>query len=65
MGVEGLTYKQDGKDYNRWLGYARSKTANVLFAVALAKRMEKLGGAAYSLTPGGMFLNTIACKIEY
>lgn len=43
---------QDGKTYHGWVGYGRSKLANVHFSLALAKRAEKLGVASYSVHPG-------------
>ncbi|KAH7377891.1 hypothetical protein BKA66DRAFT_588524 [Pyrenochaeta sp. MPI-SDFR-AT-0127] len=42
----------DGKTYNAWEAYGQSKTANILFAVALAKKLEKKGIKSYSLHPG-------------
>ena len=43
---------QDGKEYDPWLGYGQSKTANVLFAGSLADRLEDSGGQAFSAHPG-------------
>ncbi|OTA98189.1 hypothetical protein M426DRAFT_17671 [Hypoxylon sp. CI-4A] len=42
----------DGKTYNGWIGYARSKIANIHFSVALAKRVKKLGIAVFAVDPG-------------
>ncbi|CAI7619453.1 unnamed protein product [Penicillium pancosmium] len=42
----------DGKTYNAWEAYGQSKTANILFAVALAEKLEKKGIKSYSLHPG-------------
>jgi NAD(P)-dependent dehydrogenase (short-subunit alcohol dehydrogenase family) len=42
------------RDYDPWLAYGQSKTANVLFAVALDKRGEAHGIRAFSLHPGGI-----------
>lgn len=42
----------DGKTYNAWTAYGQSKTANILFAVASARKLEKLGIKSYSLHPG-------------
>lgn len=39
--------------YDPFVAYAQSKTANVLFAVALAERMKEKGVVALSLNPGG------------
>jgi NAD(P)-dependent dehydrogenase (short-subunit alcohol dehydrogenase family) len=48
-----MSYIQDGENYNKWLSYGQSKTANNLFAISLA---EKLGAkhklSAFSVNPG-------------
>lgn len=41
--------------YDKWIAYGQSKTANALFAVGLAKRLEATGGQAFSVHPGGIF----------
>lgn len=41
-------------EYNKWLSYGQSKTANALFAVALNKRMASFGGKSFSVHPGGI-----------
>lgn len=43
---------QDGKAYNPWVAYGRSKGANILFSVALAKRFLHSDCAAFSVNPG-------------
>lgn len=43
--------EQGGKTYNPWKAYAQSKTANILFSVALAER----GLTAFSCDPGRRF----------
>jgi NAD(P)-dependent dehydrogenase (short-subunit alcohol dehydrogenase family) len=40
------------RDYSPWLGYGQSKTANILFAVALDARGADDGIRAFSLHPG-------------
>ncbi len=45
------------KDYNKWLAYAQSKTANILFAKQLNKLYAAEGIQAYSLHPGGILTN--------
>ncbi len=40
--------------YDPWVGYGQSKTANVLFAVALDARAAERGIHAYSLHPGAI-----------
>ncbi|MDO9486608.1 MAG: SDR family NAD(P)-dependent oxidoreductase [Actinomycetota bacterium] len=41
-------------EYDPWLAYGRSKTANVLFAVALDHRLRDQGIRATALHPGGI-----------
>jgi len=40
------------RDYDRWAAYGQSKTANILFAVALDERGKADGVRAFSLHPG-------------
>jgi NAD(P)-dependent dehydrogenase (short-subunit alcohol dehydrogenase family) len=47
------------RPYDRWLAYGQSKSANVLFAVALDKRGEPHGIRAFSLHPGGIITDLI------
>ncbi len=44
----------DNEDYDKWQAYGQAKTANALFANALARRLAPMGGTAYSLVPGGI-----------
>ena len=41
--------------YDKWQAYGQAKTANALFANALARRLEPSGGQAFSVHPGGIF----------
>jgi NAD(P)-dependent dehydrogenase (short-subunit alcohol dehydrogenase family) len=41
-------------EYEPWVAYGRSKTANALFAVELDRRLAARGAHAYSLHPGGI-----------
>lgn len=43
---------ENGKSYEKWTGYANSKTANALFAVELAKRLGEKDVQAFSVHPG-------------
>ncbi|KAF9004296.1 hypothetical protein BDQ17DRAFT_1354894 [Cyathus striatus] len=44
---------KDGEVYNKWEGYGQSKTANILFAIGLNKRLgETKGIQSYSVHPG-------------
>jgi len=42
------------REYNRWTAYGQSKTANILFALALDQRGQAEGVRAFSLHPGGI-----------
>ncbi|MDO8211608.1 SDR family NAD(P)-dependent oxidoreductase [Conexibacter sp. CPCC 206217] len=42
------------RDYDPWLGYGQSKTANILFALALDQRGEADGIRGFSLHPGSI-----------
>ncbi|CAF0981981.1 unnamed protein product [Didymodactylos carnosus] len=42
------------KHYDKWLAYAQSKSANILFAKQFNKLYAKEGVVAYSLHPGGI-----------
>jgi NAD(P)-dependent dehydrogenase (short-subunit alcohol dehydrogenase family) len=41
--------------YDKWQAYGQAKTANALFANALSRRLQPLGGLAFSVHPGGIF----------
>ena len=45
------------RDYDRWQAYGHSKTANILFSVALEQRLAGRGIHAYALHPGGIHTN--------
>ena len=47
----------ESRDYDKWISYGQSKTANVLFAVGLENRLADKGIHAYSLHPGGIMTN--------
>lgn len=40
------------REYNPWISYGQSKTANALFAVELDRRLRGRGAAAYAVHPG-------------
>ena len=42
------------REYNPWSAYGQSKTANILFAVALDERWRKDGVRAFSVHPGAI-----------
>ncbi|KAF2193657.1 short-chain dehydrogenase [Zopfia rhizophila CBS 207.26] len=41
-----------GKEYDPWTGYGQAKTANILFAFGLAKRLKSCGVTATAIHPG-------------
>ena len=43
---------QDGKTYKQWVAYGQSKTANILFSKALARKLGSKGLLTFSLHPG-------------
>jgi NAD(P)-dependent dehydrogenase (short-subunit alcohol dehydrogenase family) len=44
----------DEREYDKWASYGQSKTANVLFAFELDRRLKGSGVSAFSLHPGGI-----------
>ncbi|CAF2598086.1 unnamed protein product [Rotaria sp. Silwood2] len=47
------------KNYDKWLAYAQSKTANILFAKQFNKLYSSEGIQAYALHPGGILTNLV------
>lgn len=45
------------REYDPWISYGQSKTANVLFSVGLEKRYADKGIHAYAVHPGGIQTN--------
>jgi len=43
--------------YDKWEAYGQSKTANVLFAIELNRRLEPKGINVYAVHPGGIMTN--------
>ena len=44
----------ENKAYDKWLAYGQAKTANALFAVALAKRLGDKGVQSFAVHPGAI-----------
>lgn len=44
--------RQNGETYEKWVAYGQAKTANMLFSISLAEKLEKRGLRSYSLHPG-------------
>ncbi|KAG9191998.1 hypothetical protein G6011_10732 [Alternaria panax] len=55
---------QHGKVYDQWEAYGQSKTANILFSYALAKKLGPKGLRAYSLHPGVTLGTSLAEKFD-
>ncbi|MCG8702376.1 MAG: oxidoreductase, partial [Bacteroidales bacterium] len=53
MRWDDLNFKSG--EYDKWEAYGQAKTANALFANALARRLKDTGGLAFSVHPGGIF----------
>ena len=45
--------------YNKFAAYAQSKTANILFAYALAEKLGEKGVVSFSADPGGRLLHIL------
>lgn len=50
----------DGKNYQRWLSYGQSKTANALMGLALSENLGAHGLVAFPLCPGTSYTNLSA-----
>lgn len=47
----------ENREYQSWVSYGQSKTANILFTVELDKRLRNQGVRAYALHPGTIVTN--------
>jgi NAD(P)-dependent dehydrogenase (short-subunit alcohol dehydrogenase family) len=56
-GIEFEDIMFDRREYDPWLAYAQSKTANILLAVEIAERWSGAGIVANALHPGGIMTN--------
>lgn len=54
-----------GKAYDPWSGYGQSKTANILFSVALARRLKDRHIQAYAVHPGSILTTALAEHVEF
>jgi NAD(P)-dependent dehydrogenase (short-subunit alcohol dehydrogenase family) len=54
----------NGKDYNKWFAYGQSKTANMLFTVALAKKLTSKGVCSFAVHPGGITETNLSNDVE-
>jgi NAD(P)-dependent dehydrogenase (short-subunit alcohol dehydrogenase family) len=55
VNLEDPNYNE--REYDKWLAYGESKTANVLFAVGLDARLKDRGVRAYAVHPGIIMTN--------
>jgi NAD(P)-dependent dehydrogenase (short-subunit alcohol dehydrogenase family) len=51
-------YELRPEEYERYSAYAKSKTANITFTKGLVKKYAKDGVESFSLSPGGMMMNS-------
>jgi NAD(P)-dependent dehydrogenase (short-subunit alcohol dehydrogenase family) len=54
----------DGAAYNAWEAYGQSKTANILFTVALAEKLARMGIYCYSLHPGNIRATNLSAGVD-
>ncbi|KAK3943317.1 hypothetical protein QBC46DRAFT_377550 [Diplogelasinospora grovesii] len=54
----------DGKTYDQWTPYGQSKTAQILFAVALTKRLGARSLTSTALHPGNIFETGLATHLK-
>ncbi|MDR6550363.1 oxidoreductase [Paenibacillus qinlingensis] len=55
--ISGIDFSDpnfENREYDKWIAYGQSKTANALFAVELDKRGENYGIRAFSVHPGSI-----------
>ena len=51
--------EQNGVTYNKLTAYGQSKTANMLFSVSLAEKLQQRGLLSYSCYPGRVKTNIV------
>lgn len=54
---------KNGAEYNAWLAYAQSKTANILFTAALADKLKSKGILSFALNPGLIFESKLMANV--
>jgi NAD(P)-dependent dehydrogenase (short-subunit alcohol dehydrogenase family) len=50
--------------WNTWEAYGQSKTANILFSIALSRKLESKGVKSYSLHPGNIQHTGLAAGVD-
>jgi NAD(P)-dependent dehydrogenase (short-subunit alcohol dehydrogenase family) len=58
-GVDFDDWNFERRQYDRWVAYGQSKTANALFAVALDAKGEQHDVRAFSVHPGGVVTDLV------
>ncbi|KAJ6438374.1 short-chain dehydrogenase [Purpureocillium lavendulum] len=53
-----------GKTYDKWRAYGQSKTANMLFALSLSRKLATRGLQAYSVHPGVILGTGLAAHLD-
>ncbi|PVH86419.1 NAD(P)-binding protein [Cadophora sp. DSE1049] len=54
----------NGATFNTWEAYGQSKTANILFSVALAEKLASKGVKSYSIHPGNIQDTNLSATID-
>lgn len=54
-----------GEQYDAWEAYGQSKTANVLFSIELARRLQDRGVQAFSVDPGLVMTTGLGEHIDF
>jgi NAD(P)-dependent dehydrogenase (short-subunit alcohol dehydrogenase family) len=62
-GIDWETPNPEGESYSKFVAYAQTKAANILFAVSLAKKLGAKGILAFSADPGSKSYSIIVSQI--
>lgn len=54
----------NGAAYDGWSGYGQSKTANILFSVALANKLRDKKIFSFAVHPGGIYTTNLATHLQ-
>ncbi|KAI9738279.1 MAG: hypothetical protein M1834_008777 [Cirrosporium novae-zelandiae] len=63
LNLDDINYR-DGNNYNKWLAYANSKAANVLFSVGLAQHFGDRGLRSFAVDPGIIVTTSLARSVS-
>ncbi|KAF8997414.1 hypothetical protein BDQ17DRAFT_1363323 [Cyathus striatus] len=56
---------ENGKVYDKWIAYAQSKSANILFAKSLSKKLKERGVESFSVHPGAIMSTGLAPNVDW